>query len=261
MKYLKLYSHFLRFSLSNSLQFRFDFTFRIVMDCIFYVVNIMFFKVIFAHTGLLGGWTEEQVMIFVSGYLIVDALQMTFFSNGAWMIPVYINKGDLDYYLLRPVSDLFFLCLREFALNSFVNLIIALGISIYFLTTSNLSFEWWQVLLYYALIANGAYIHLLIRIITVTPVFWTHSGRGLEMAFWTLERFSERPDAIYKGWLRYSLMFILPFVALCSFPVRILFGDNLVEVVGYCLGVSVVFTLVARYLWKTGLKSYSSASS
>ncbi len=260
-KYLNLYKHFLKFSLSNSLQFRFDFTFRIFMDCIYYLVNILFFKIIFTHTNYIEGWAQYQVMIFVSGYLIIDAFHMTFFSNNMWMISTYINKGDLDYYLLRPVSDLFFLSLREFAFNSFVNLLIAIGIAFYFIGTAPVPFDIWHIALYFLLLLNGAYLHLLLRFITVIPVFWTHSGRGLEMIFWTAERFAERPDAIYKGWTRYLLMTVIPFVALCSFPARALFGENTLQVTVYCLAISLIFTFIVRVLWKLGLKNYSSASS
>ena len=42
-----------------------------------------------------------------------------------------INKGDLDYYLVRPVSTLFFVSLREFAVNSFFNVLIAIGILVW----------------------------------------------------------------------------------------------------------------------------------
>jgi ABC-2 type transport system permease protein len=162
---------------------------------------------------------------------------------------------------LRPVSDLFFLSLREFAFNSFVNLLIAIGIAFYFIGTAPVPFDIWHIALYFLLLLNGAYLHLLLRFITVIPVFWTHSGRGLEMIFWTAERFAERPDAIYKGWTRYLLMTVIPFVALCSFPARALFGENTLQVTVYCLAISLIFTFIVRVLWKLGLKNYSSASS
>ncbi|MCB0385330.1 MAG: hypothetical protein KDD43_08040, partial [Bdellovibrionales bacterium] len=67
IRYLRLYMYFLRFSFSRAMEFRIDFFFRIFMDLIFYIVNILFFKVIFIHSDLLAGWTEPQVFIFVSG--------------------------------------------------------------------------------------------------------------------------------------------------------------------------------------------------
>ncbi|HEX4926103.1 MAG TPA: ABC-2 family transporter protein, partial [Bdellovibrionales bacterium] len=101
MRYARLYAYFLRFSFSRSMEFRLDFTFRIIMDLLYYVVQIVFYKVIFLNTPGLAGWNEGQIMIFVSGYLIVDALNMTLFSNNLWWLPTYVNRGDLDYYLVR----------------------------------------------------------------------------------------------------------------------------------------------------------------
>ena len=80
-RYLKLYLHFLKFSFSRSLEYRMDFWFRIVMDCVFYAVELAFFTILYQHTDLLGGWDYDQILIFVSGLLVIDAIHMTVFSN------------------------------------------------------------------------------------------------------------------------------------------------------------------------------------
>ncbi len=100
MRYFKLYIHFLQFSISKALQFRFDFTLRIFMDIVFYIVNILFFKIIYLHVPSLAGLTEAQMMIFIASYLTLDAFIMTFLANNMWWLPTYINRGDLDYYLV-----------------------------------------------------------------------------------------------------------------------------------------------------------------
>lgn len=260
-RYLRLYKHFVEFSLIQAMQFRFDFFFRIAMDCIFYLVNILFYKILFTHAGGLAGWTESQTMIFLSGFLMVDAIQMTVISNGTWMIPVLVNKGELDYYLLRPVSSLFFLTTRDFAFNSFINVVVAAGIMIWAFTTSPVDYPVHKILLYLFLTLNGTYLFFLMRILTLTPVFWTHSGRGLEMIFWTLTKFGERPDAIFSGWVRKILVSIMPFAIMSSFPARALYQDNSWEVAGYCVLVVVILHFVTIKMWNFGLKNYSSASS
>ena len=126
-RYLRLYFHFLRYSFSRAFEFRVDFSFRIVMDCVFYAVNLTFFTLLYNQRDQIGGWTIDQAYIFVAAFFFVDALHMTLFSNNMWWLPILVNKGDLDYYLVRPVSSLFFLSLREFAATSFINLIIATG--------------------------------------------------------------------------------------------------------------------------------------
>ena len=121
-RYLRLYACFLRFSFSRAMEFRLDFYFRIVMDGVWYAVNLAFFLAIYRHTALLGGWTEDQVIVFAAGVFVADGVHMTVFSNNMWWFPVLVNRGDLDYHLVRPVSSLFFVSLRDFAANSFVSM-------------------------------------------------------------------------------------------------------------------------------------------
>lgn len=261
MRYLRLYKHFVKFSLMQAMQFRFDFFFRILMDGIFYLVNVLFYQVLFQHAGGIAGWTESQVLIFISGFLMVDAIQMTVISNGTWMIPVLVNKGELDYYLLRPVSSLFFLTTRDFAFNSFINLLMTAGIMVWAFSTSPVSYPLYKILLFVFLTINGTYLFFLFRILTLSPVFWTHSGRGLEMIFWTLDKFAERPDGIYRGWVRKILISVAPFAIISSFPARALFQENSWEVAGYCVLVVAIMHVITMKAWNLGLKHYSSASS
>lgn len=260
-RYLRLYLHFLRFSFSKALEFRMDFTFRIIMDIIYYAVNILFFKVIYLHTPMLAGWTEAQMMIFISSYILVDAICMTVFSSNMWWLPHYINKGELDYHLIRPVSPLFFLSLKEFSANSFMNLIIAVGIFIYSLVNYPYDYSWYQVLLLIGLILNGALIYYCCQMMMILPVFWTQSAKGFMDLFFSMSLAMERPDRIYKGWLRYVFTIILPFSLIASFPARLFIEKFDWQTFAHLVAVSMVLWTVMLLVWKKGLKTYSSASS
>lgn len=260
-RYFRLYLHFLRFSFSKAMEFRLDFTFRILMDIMYYVVNIMLFKVLFLHTNLIGGWDAEQMMIFVSGYLLIDALHMTIFSTNMWWLPHYINRGDLDYYLIRPVSPLFFLSLREFAANSFVNLMIATGFFAY--TVSTYPYEWSfsQLFMFVALILNGTLIHYCILMLMTLPVFWTQSSKGFAELFHTLDIAMERPDRIFKGPIRIIFTIILPFALIASFPARFFIEGFDLQVLAHLCLVSLGLWGIVLFFWKKALRNYSSASS
>ena len=95
MRYLRIYLNFLRFSASRAMQFRAELGFRIVMDIAFYAIFLAFYKIIFSHTPSLGGWTEAQAMIFVSGFMVVDALQMTFLRTCTTPFKCFIAKACL----------------------------------------------------------------------------------------------------------------------------------------------------------------------
>lgn len=261
IRYLRLFLYFVEFSFSKSFQFRLDFFFRVVMDCIYYAVNLSFYQVIFSHVGTLGGWSKEQAMVFVAGYLFVDAVQMTLFSNNLWGLPQIINRGDLDYYLVRPASSLFFLCFRDFAANSFLNLLITIGILFWAFAGLPQPLNIFEILWYFVLLVHGTFIFLAMQLLFMIPIFWTHSVDGLRHIPWQLTRVSERPDRIFRGFVRKLFTLVLPMSLIASFPARLVLEPFDWQILAHLFSVSAVLWVVVISFWRFGLKNYSSASS
>ena len=261
MRYARLYLQFLKFSFSRALEYRMDFWFRIVMDCLFYAVELIFFTILYQHTNMIGGWDYDQVLIFVSGYLVIDAIHMTVFSNNMWWLPIYVNKGDLDYYIVRPVSSLFFLSLRDFAANSFLNLLIAGGILAWSILRYPGELGTENLIWFLFLMLNGSFIFYVLQMLFQIPVFWTHTNRGLLTAFFSANKLMERPDKIYSKWTRRILMTVFPALLVIALPARVLFDGPDPLLITHILGVTTIAFLGMRAFWNLGLRSYSSASS
>jgi ABC-2 type transport system permease protein len=261
MRYLRLYWHFVKFSFSKALQFRIDFSFRIIMDLIYYVVQFSFFNVIFLHTDVLAGWNLDQLRIFVASYIFIDALHMTVFANNCWWLPIYINRGTLDTYITKPVSSLFFLSLRDFSANSFVNLLMAIGILIWSFVSYPTEFGLGQLLIYIGLLLNGTFLYFCLHALFLLSVFWTESPRGFGDVFFAVAHIYERPHKIFIGPFRLIVTYILPFTLCASYPASFLFDDNGNEaLLTIFIGTLTTF-LVLLFVWNRGLRSYSSASS
>ena len=261
MRYPRLYASFLRFSFSKAMEFRFDFFFRIGMDVLWYITNLAFFQILYSHTSLFGGWTQDQILIFQAAMFFSDALYMTVLSSNMWWFPFLINKGDLDYYLVRPVSSLFFLSLREFSANSFVNLLMTVAFLVYVLVAYPPTLGAGSILLFVALLFVGLVLQWALQLCALIPVFWTHQGMGLREVSFALSRYSHQPDGIYRGWVRRVLTSILPYALIVSFPCRALFDDNPWPATLQLLAVTCVLIGVAVLFWKRGLRAYASASS
>ncbi|MHC4956449.1 MAG: ABC transporter permease [Planctomycetota bacterium] len=260
-RYVRLYAYLLRFSFSRAMEFRIDFFFRIGMDILWNAMYIAFFTVIFLHTGMLGGWNYDQVLVFAGVLFVTDAFQMTVFSNNMWWFPIHVNRGDLDYYLVRPVSSLFFVSLKEFAGNSFVNLLIACGILTWALARYPEPIAVSMIGILALLIAMGVYINYLMNMIFLIPVFWFHNAEGVKTLFWNMASTGGRPHKIYKGWVRRTLTTILPFALVASYPVEGLFGGQPAAALLHMATVVLVGTLILAGFWKLGLRAYASASS
>lgn len=261
MRYLKLYLHFLSFSFSKAFEFRVDFYFRIVMDCFFYLVQFLFFNIIYLHTPILADWSIEQMQIFIASYIFIDALHMTVFANNCWWLPIYINRGDLDYYLTKPVSSLFFLSFREFAANSFVNLLIATSLLGYILYQYPGDLGVIKVCVFILLLLIGTVLYFLVHLIFLLAVFWTQSPRGFGDVFFSISHTMERPDKLFKGIVRLIFVYILPFSLMASYPARYLLEDNGFQFIATIITMTIVFYFIVLSIWKVGLRNYSSASS
>jgi ABC-2 type transport system permease protein len=261
MRYLRLYLHFLRFSFSRAFEFRVDFYLRVLVDCVYYAVSLAFFSILYTKTGLVGGWTLDQAYVFVCGFMFADSLHMTVFANNMWMLPNFVNKGDLDYYLVRPVSSLFFLSLRDFAANSFVNVLIAGGLVVWSLARYPEPLGAARVATFVLLVANGAFVMYVVRLLFITPVFWLHSSRGLDELNFSLEKLGERPHRIYTGWVRGVLLTVLPYALLSSVPADLLFTGVSARGLAHVALVTAGLFAAAVWFWRRGLRAYSSASS
>ncbi|MEM7164463.1 MAG: ABC-2 family transporter protein [Planctomycetota bacterium] len=261
VRYLRLYAYFVRFSFSRALEFRTDFFFRVVMDAVFYAVHIAFWSVLYEHTDILGGWTRDKIYIFAASYFMIDALHMTIFSNNAWWLPIFINKGDLDYYLVRPVSPLFFLSFRDFAANSFLNLLLAAGLLIFMIARYPDPLGAMNIALYLVLLFCGFLIHYMVYMMFIIPAFWTHTDQGLRDLFFNIERLAEYPHRVYTGWARRIIVSVAPFALMTSYPCMLLFEGGSVSLFLHTAAVLAGTFGAMVFLWRLGLRSYASASS
>ena len=261
LRYLRLYLYFLRFSFSRAMEFRVDFFFRVVMDIMFYVVTLSFFTILFGHIDTLVGWNLDQIFVFVSGFFLIDALHMAIFANNMWMFPFLINQGDLDYYLTKPVSTLFFVSLRDFAANSFLNVLVASGILVWAIARYPERLDFLNGALYLTFLLTGLVLYWIVYMLFMIPVFWSQSVVGLRTLFFSLQLFCQRPHQMFQGWTRRILLSVLPFGLVASYPTQILFeGSSWIEAF-HIFGVVLALFLLLLFAWSRGLRAYSSASS
>jgi ABC-2 type transport system permease protein len=260
-RYLRLYGHFVRFAFSRALTFRFDFFFRVGMDVLWYAQYFAYFVLLGSKTPTLGGWTASQVRVFAGTLFLYDAIQMTLLANNLWAFPAMVNKGELDHHLLRPVSPLFVVSLRDFAANSFLNLLVAVGIQTWILSTYDGPLDAPRLLLYLVLVPVGVFLHWCLHMLFLMPVFWTQTARGFRDLSWAIDAYNARPVGIYRGWMRRLLTTVLPLGLVVSFPTRVIVEGPSLAVPLQMLVVAVAFGLIVRFVWARGLRAYGSASS
>ncbi len=259
VRYMKLYLYFLRFAASKAMQFRAELLFRVLMDIFFYSVFLGFYEILYSHTAQIGTWNKDQAMIFISGFLVVDALQMTFFADMYHHFQVLYRQGGLDQYLTKPISSWFFVGFRHINFGSLINVCIALGILGFFLAESTLNFSPLSVIVYVILLLLSAFLYFLVMFAMLMSIFWTESAEGPLSIYFECVNFASRPHHIFKGFLRTILMTIVPFSVFASLPAQAFFDDIGWQHVFHIIAVVASFLGLNFWLWKRGLRRYSSA--
>lgn len=261
LRYARLFTHLVSFSLRKSMQFRLDFFFRIVMDVVYYATCVLFYQVLFGNVGSIGGWNFAQMCVFLGACFVVDAIQMTFVSNGMWEMRELVNKGTFDYFLVRPASAIFLCLLNDISLGSFLNLLLALGFLTYSIAVYPDPIVWWKIVLFAILLVNGFVVLTALRFLFMLPVFWLHRSAGIETVYYDMTHSMERPDRIFTGIGRFLFVYALPFGMAASFPTRILLEGGWLGLLVQVVAVTAVLLAISAFAWKRALKVYSSASS
>ena len=129
LRYFSLWVSFFNNSLTRDLEFKANFLGGLIVDIIFYGIQFFFFSIIYSYVDALGVFTREDVMIFLVITFLADTFYMFFFSGNLFNLNRWMVRGDLDYFLLRPVESQFMVSFRyvkSYALVSIVILLIML---------------------------------------------------------------------------------------------------------------------------------------
>lgn len=260
-RYCRLYLQFVRVSFATASAFRLDSIFRFVMDLTFYGITFLYSNTLYRYTGSLGGFNEDQFMVFLSSYLLIDALSMAFFNDGLYRLMGYVSKGEFDFHLLRPVSPFFITIFREINLASAFNVLVVLVTFGWSLLQNQDSINLYNLALFIIFLVIAIILSFIMRALMALPVFWVPSADGWWQSYFALTYLSRIPDRILNVWVRRLLLTFLPFALFASVPTRVLFEGASLSTIALTGLVVTFFTLLASIIWKAGLRSYGSPSS
>tara|TARA_B100000029_G_scaffold165603_1_gene161810 strand:- start:1290 stop:2090 length:801 start_codon:yes stop_codon:yes gene_type:complete len=261
LKYLKLWLSFYSNSLTRDMEFKANLLGGIFIDCIYYGINFFFFTIIYSYVDALGVFSKEDVIIFLIITFLTDTVYMFLFSGNLFNLNRLMVKGDLDYFLLKPINSQFMISFRytkSYALiNILVLIILLIQVSMGYSGTIRL--ENWLV--FFLSFLFGISIWYSVDFIISCSCFWF---KNFSVSGWLSHevlKFAMRPDSIYTGFLRKTLFTILPMALIASVPARTLLYGPSFQFILLQFIIALLFLILSRFMWKNGLKRYESASS
>ena len=120
-RYVVIYEALWRNSVVREMSFKGNFLLWIVVEVLWFALQLCFIGVIYLHTDHIATWTKWQVVLLVGASHFIQQIFQAFFLTNCTQLSELIRTGQLDFMLLLPVNTRFLVSLRQVDLGGFVN--------------------------------------------------------------------------------------------------------------------------------------------
>ena len=247
--------------LSRDMEYRLHYVLHVLVDIVWCAVQIGFFEVMFLYTPVFAGLSKSEAYLFLGTLFIVDSLNMTLIASNFWHFPRYVNTGELDFFLLKPVSPLFLSYFRFVNTASLVNvavsfIIFGIGLSIHDQSIHVMQWIGWIIG-----ITCGSMVLFSFEAIVGSMSFYFVNASGVQSIFYALYQISMRPDGIYSSLFRKIFITIFPLSIIASVPASFLFSEASLETFLLMISITSITVFCAVKFFSLALKRYDGASS
>lgn len=215
---------------------------------------------LFYRTGYtFGGWSWEASLVVVGIFTLLQGFSATLLAPNLNQIVSHVQKGTLDFVLLKPIRSQFWLSTHTLSPWGIPDLVfgcviigyagthLGWGISNYLVGMVPLSFG--LIILYSMWFILGATSIWFVKIYNASEVL-----RGLMEA-------GRYPIVAYPVAYRFFFTFVVPVTFLTTVPAEAMLGrGNLTWFIGAGVLAMLLF-LVSTWFWAFALRFYTSASS
>lgn len=280
VSYLAVFATFVRNSLVRDMTFRADFLFQCVSSVAWTAMNVGFYLIVFQFTNSIGegtGWGRDEFFLFLATVWLINSIVQTFFMPNMSEFSELIRTGGLDFALLKPIDTQFLVSLRRIEWSSlsnfFVGLLIA-GYSLYSMATREADPIYptaTSLALYLFYLVCGTAIMYSVMIVLAATAVWLGRNQSLYDFWFYITNFSRYPLEIYNTPMGRPLLglflFVIPVFVVANVPARILARplvpppDWELPLALWGIVATVAALVISRWLFRTSLKSYRSASS
>jgi len=260
MRTLRLIWSYLRIGIANQLQYRANFFTQLLTSAINLATGLIGLLLVFYYTDTLEGWTQPQLLTVMGVYILMGGIIRSMIQPNMQLVMQDVEEGTLDFALTKPVDSQIVVSIRQFEFWEMVDVVVGavvIGISIHQMQAVIPPLAGIAFLL--ALLMGGIMVYCFWLIVT-TSAFWLTRVDHMVDLFQGLYAAGRWPVGIYPTWLRVGLTFLVPVAFAVTIPAEALTARLTSWTLLGELGLTLVFMVLARWVWRLGMRHYSGAS-
>lgn len=261
-RHLVLYAALWKNSVTREMSFKGNFLLWIVVELLWFGLQLSFVSVVFSQTQSVGTWTQWQMVLLVGASNFIQQLYQAFFLTNCTNLSELVRTGKMDFLLLLPVNTRFLVSLRVVDLGAFANALFAVCVMVFAAAKLHLHPTAMQLAGFSALCVAGILIHYSLMFILATICFWTVRAQGIVWGYYNLFNIARMPDEAFRGAFKAVFTFALPVLLVSNVPTRVL-ADKISSPSAWLLliGIGAAWAAVSELFWRVSVRRYTSASS
>lgn len=263
MHNIKLIGEFIKVSAQSELAYRSNFLIRLFNSILNLGTGVLSLVVIFNQVERIQGWDLPAALALLGVYLLLNALRGLFIGPSLDSVAGMdgeIWTGTFDFTLLRPVNQQFLASFRHWRIFALFDLAVSLGVLGYAIRLMGVNLSFGAVLNFLVTLLAGVVLLYAALLAFSALVFW-NSGFLFTWIINDLFQLARYPLGLYPGWLQLILTWVIPVGLMTTFPAQALVGTLSPRMMAAALVFSLTALIGASWLFRQGLKKYTSASS
>lgn len=260
-KYLKYYFLIFKMCAMDLMIHRANYVTWAFVHLVSFAVNIAFFKIVYSQISSINGWTIGQVLMVMGVSTLIGAFGSLTFFPFFWGFSADIRNGDFDLKLIKPIDVHFQSAIQWIDLEDMINLPLGIGLIIYSLAVLKITITFPSLLLGSLLIICSLLMLLSLATLILSTAFRFVRTDAAMNLFWSVVNISRFPAKAIKGVSQFALILLIPVALITSVPAEVFMGKfDWPWIIGSLVSGVGLFAF-SRYVFMSGIKRYSSASS
>ena len=130
-RYLTIYAALWKNSVAREMSFKGNFILWIIVELLWFGLQLTFVSVIYSQTTTVGTWTQWQMVMLIGASNFIQQIYQAFFLTNCTGLSELVRTGKMDFLLALPVNTRFIVSTRQVDLGAFVNAAFGLCVLIF----------------------------------------------------------------------------------------------------------------------------------
>jgi ABC-2 type transport system permease protein len=261
VRYLRLFAVQARVSMMTAMQYRANFLVEGLMTLYWFAWNLLPLLILYDERGTVAGWDFPSALIVIGWFVVMRALMEGIVTPSLVEMVERIRTGSFDYVLLKPADPQFLVSTARLSPWRVIDVAGGVGIVVYAFYRLGRTPAPEDVAAGVVLLAAGAAAMYSLWVMAATLSFWVVRMDNLTYLLGAIFDTARWPVHVFRGAWRILFTFVLPLALMTTYPAMAILGKIDLATAAACLGGAGVLLVLSRLVWRTAIRSYTSASS